>query len=93
MTALAVLPAGFAVFFGWQSALVALDLLSPFDTIDTEVVGTRYAAGGRGPGVDHLYTAGGAVYSYPVFTFAKSDLVGLHTITLSRYQHLVIEVR
>ena len=93
VTALAVLPVGFAAFFAWETALVALDLVSPFDTVEAQVVGTRYSPGGRGPGVDHLYTASGAEYSYPVFAFAGSDLAGRRTITLSRHQRLVIEVR
>jgi hypothetical protein len=33
------------------------------------------------------------VYSYPVFASASGDLYGHRTITLSRFQHLVIEVR
>jgi hypothetical protein len=72
---------------------VALELVSPLDTVEAEVFATRYSPGGRGPGVDHRYAAGGAVYSYPVFAFAGSDLAGRRTITLSRYERLVIEVR
>lgn len=93
VAALAVVPLGFAAFFAWQAALVAVDLASPFETVSATVVGTRYTPSGRGPGIDHLYTADGAVFSYPVFAFASGDLDGPRTITLSRYQHLVIEVR
>lgn len=81
----------FALYVTAQVALVAADLVLPFDTVEARVVAWRYQPSGRGPGSLHLLTADGIEHEMPAFElYSGPELPGTYRLEITRLERLVV---